>query len=76
MHAGRKIFNSYGPTETTVVATAAEVRPGVQVTIGRPIPNYTCYVAGERLDLLLLASKASFSSAGPGWRKAMCAATG
>ncbi|MGH6852222.1 MAG: amino acid adenylation domain-containing protein, partial [Methylocella sp.] len=49
---GRKIFNSYGPTETTVVATVAEVRPGVQVTIGRPIANYTCYVAGERLNLL------------------------
>ncbi len=49
---GRKIFNSYGPTETTVVATIAEVRPGVPVTIGRPIPNYSCYVAGESLDLL------------------------
>ncbi len=48
----RKIFNSYGPTETTVVATVAEVRPGLPVTIGRPIPNYTCYVAGEHLDLL------------------------
>ena len=49
---GRKIFNSYGPTETTVVATVAEVRPRLPVTIGRPIPNYTCYVAGESLELL------------------------
>ena len=49
---GRTIFNSYGPTEATVVATVAEVRPGEPVTIGRPIPNYTCYVVDEALQLL------------------------
>ena len=30
-----------------MVATAAEVRPGEPVTIGGPIPNYTCYVVGR-----------------------------
>ena len=44
VRAGRRIFNSYGPTEATVVATIAEVRAGEPVTIGQPIPNYTCYV--------------------------------
>ncbi len=66
---GRKIFNSYGPTETTVVATVAEVRPGVQVTIGRPIPNYTCYVAGERLDLLAPGVEGELLIGGPGVAK-------
>ena len=66
---GRKIFNSYGPTETTVVATIAEVRPGVQVTIGRPIANYTCYVAGERLDLLPPGVEGELLIGGPGVAK-------
>jgi non-ribosomal peptide synthetase-like protein len=66
---GRNIFNSYGPTETTVVATVAEVRQGVQVTIGRPIPNYTCYVAGERLDLLPPGVEGELLIGGPGVAK-------
>ena len=65
----RKIFNSYGPTETTVVATVAEVRPDVQVTIGRPIANYTCYVAGERLELLPPGVEGELLIGGPGVAK-------
>jgi non-ribosomal peptide synthetase-like protein len=65
----RKIFNSYGPTETTVVATVAEVRPGVPVTIGRPIPNYTCYVAGENLELLMPGMEGELLIGGPGVAK-------
>ena len=65
----RKIFNSYGPTETTVVATVAEVRPGTPVTIGRPIPNYTCYVAGEHLDLLPPGIEGELLIGGPGVAK-------
>jgi non-ribosomal peptide synthetase-like protein len=66
---GRKIFNSYGPTETTVVATVAEVRPGAPVTIGRPIPNYTCYVAGENLELLPPGVEGELLIGGPGVAK-------
>ena len=66
---GRKIFNSYGPTETTVVATVAEVRPGAPVTIGRPIPNYTCYVAGESLELLPPGMEGELLIGGPGVAK-------
>lgn len=37
---GLRIVNTYGPTETTVTATWDELRPGVPVTIGRPLPGY------------------------------------
>ncbi|MGH6822339.1 MAG: AMP-binding protein, partial [Methylocella sp.] len=66
---GRTIFNSYGPTETTVVATIAEVRPDAPVTIGRPIPNYTCYAAGERLALLPPGVEGELLIGGPGVAK-------
>ncbi|MCL2384655.1 MAG: amino acid adenylation domain-containing protein, partial [Alphaproteobacteria bacterium] len=66
---GRKIFNSYGPTEATVVATIAEVRPGIPVSIGRPIPNYTCYVAGENLELLPQGHEGELLIGGPGVAK-------
>ena len=66
---GRRIFNSYGPTEATVVATIAEVRPGQPVTIGRPIPNYTCYVAGENLELLPQGQEGELLIGGPGVAK-------
>lgn len=37
---GLRIINTYGPTETTVTATWEELRPGVPVTIGKPLPGY------------------------------------
>ncbi|MBO0732899.1 MAG: amino acid adenylation domain-containing protein, partial [Methylocapsa sp.] len=67
--AGRKIFNSYGPTETTVVATVAEVRPELPITIGRPIANYTCYVANDRLELLPRGVEGELLIGGPGVAK-------
>jgi non-ribosomal peptide synthetase-like protein len=66
---GRKVFNSYGPTETTVVATVAEVQPGVEVTIGRPIANYTCYVVDEHLNLLPPGVEGELLIGGPGVAK-------
>jgi non-ribosomal peptide synthetase-like protein len=63
---GRKLFNSYGPTETTVVATVAELEPGAPVTIGRPIANYTCYVASESLELLAPGTEGELLIGGPG----------
>ncbi len=63
---GRVIFNSYGPTETTVVATIAEVRPGAPVSIGRPIPNYTCYVVNEALELVAPGVEGELLIGGPG----------
>ena len=63
---GRRIFNTYGPTESTVVATAAEVRPGEAVTIGRPIANYTCYVVDDRGQLCAPGVEGELLIGGPG----------
>ena len=63
---GRTIYNSYGPTEATVVATAALVEPGEPVTIGGPIPNYTCYVVDEQLKLLDRGQEGELLIGGPG----------
>ena len=63
---GRTIFNSYGPTEATVVATASEVKIGQPVTIGGPIPNYTCYIADEQLNLLGRGVEGELLIGGPG----------
>jgi non-ribosomal peptide synthetase-like protein len=63
---GRTIFNTYGPTEATVVATVAEVWPREPVTIGRPIPNYSCYVVSESLELLPSGVEGELLIGGPG----------
>ncbi|WP_372395453.1 Pls/PosA family non-ribosomal peptide synthetase [Azospirillum sp. HJ39] len=63
---GRRLFNSYGPTEATVVATVAEVLPDTPVTIGRPIPNYTCYVVDEALNPVPPGTQGELLIGGPG----------
>jgi len=63
---GRRLFNSYGPTEATVVATIAEVRPDAPVTIGRPIPNYSCYVVDDALNPVPAGTQGELLIGGPG----------
>ncbi len=63
---GRRLFNSYGPTETTVVATMAELEPGVDVTIGKPIPNHSAFVVDESMNLVLPNTKGELLIGGPG----------
>ncbi|KAJ1969579.1 hypothetical protein IWQ62_000532 [Dispira parvispora] len=45
-------YNAYGPAETTAVTTIKEIKPDDPVTIGRPLPNYECYVLDRRQQLL------------------------
>jgi non-ribosomal peptide synthetase-like protein len=63
---GRRLFNTYGPTEATVVATACEVKAGEPVTIGGPIPNYSCYVVTEDLQLCAVGQQGELLIGGPG----------
>ncbi|GAB3941626.1 hypothetical protein GCM10029976_061270 [Kribbella albertanoniae] len=48
------VWNLYGPTETTIWSTAAQVRSGAAITIGRPIANTTCHVLDPQLRRLPL----------------------
>lgn len=66
---GRVIYNSYGPTEATVVATIAEVWPKEPVTIGRPIPNYSCYIVDDALNLIAPGVEGELLIGGPGVAK-------
>lgn len=47
---GRRMINTYGPTETTVIATSSECSPLRNVTIGKPIPNYSAYILDSDLQ--------------------------
>jgi non-ribosomal peptide synthetase-like protein len=47
---GRRMVNTYGPTEATVIATWAECHPDRQVTIGRPLPNYSACILDEQMQ--------------------------
>ncbi|HXZ18052.1 MAG TPA: amino acid adenylation domain-containing protein, partial [Roseiarcus sp.] len=63
---GRTIYNGYGPTEATVVATIAEVWPKEPVTIGKPIPNYSCYVVNDSLEPVPAGVEGELLIGGPG----------
>ena len=62
---GRQIFNTYGPTETTIVATVAEQCGEQPIAIGRPLPNYTCYVVDHDLKQVPRGNWVNFLLAGP-----------
>lgn len=63
---GRTIFNTYGPTEATVVATACKVVAGQPVSIGRPIPNYSCYIVDEQMQICAPGIQGELLIGGPG----------
>ncbi len=63
---GRRLFNTYGPTEATVVATAEEVMAGEPITIGKPIPNYSCWILGEDMSPVPPGRQGEFLIGGPG----------
>ncbi len=62
----REILNTYGPTEATVGATFSVCRPGEPITIGRPLPGYTCTVLDEELNPVPLGSEGELAIAGVG----------
>lgn len=49
----RNLYNAYGPTETTIVATIHRYRNHDDIeNIGKPLPNFSCYILNENLQLL------------------------
>jgi non-ribosomal peptide synthetase-like protein len=64
--SGRTMINSYGPSEATVVATSAVLSPGAPISIGRPIPNMSCYVVDEETRLVTPGEPGELLLGGPG----------
>lgn len=62
----RRMLNVYGPTETTVNATAAECRPELDVTIGKPLPGYDVRILDERGRQVGSEQAGELYIAGPG----------
>lgn len=49
----RNLYNAYGPTETTIVATIHRYKNHDNIeNIGKPLPNFSCYILNENLQLL------------------------
>jgi non-ribosomal peptide synthetase-like protein len=63
---GIQFFNSYGPTETTVTASIANLKPGDNIVIGQPLPNYNMAVVDENLNVLPLGEAGELVISGPG----------
>jgi amino acid adenylation domain-containing protein len=63
-----RLVNHYGPTENTVVATAGEVRPGVDgpPPIGRPLPNVEAHVLDRHLEPLPVGAPGELCLGGVG----------
>ena len=47
-----RLFNEYGPTEGTVWATVAEIKPGKNITIGKPVKTAHVYILNSNLQLV------------------------
>jgi non-ribosomal peptide synthetase-like protein len=46
---GRRLENGYGPTECTVTALRTWIRPGSDVSIGKPVPGISAWVLDDSL---------------------------
>lgn len=46
-----RIFNLYGPTETTIWSTIKELTNETNVTIGKPLPHYKCYILNKEKNV-------------------------
>ena len=58
-------LNSYGPTETTVTSSLIQLKPGDEISIGKPLPNYSMAIVNESLDLLDVGDEGELVISGP-----------
>src|SRR6185295_919415 len=63
---GRRMVNGYGPTECTVTCLRADIVPGQEVAIGRPVPGMVAWVLGEDLKPVRAGEKGELCMGGVG----------
>jgi len=63
---GRTMLNVYGPTEATVNTTAAILKKGMPVTIGRPLRGYDIHILDAELRPVPKGEKGELYIGGPG----------
>jgi hypothetical protein len=63
---GNLFYNICGPTEITILNSAHRHTPGAPLTIGKPLPNTTCYILDEDENPVNIGSKGSAWVGGAG----------
>lgn len=61
-----KVFNMYGPTETTIWSTIKELRPGDEITLGKPIQNTKIYILDSFLNPVPIGTEGELYIGGDG----------
>ena len=64
-----RFYNICGPTEITILNSAHQHTPGTALSIGKPLPNTTCYVLDEEENPVALGAKGSAWVGGAGVTK-------
>jgi non-ribosomal peptide synthetase component F len=59
-------YNICGPTEITILNTAHLHSPGVPLSIGKPLPNTTCYILDENEQPVPIGKKGTIWVGGAG----------
>lgn len=63
---GTHFYNICGPTEITILNSAHRHTPGTALSIGRLLPNTTCYILDEDENPVPLGAKGSAWVGGSG----------
>lgn len=61
-----RLENGYGPTECTVTVVRGRMRPGVPVTIGKPVDGHVALILDDRLQPTAEGEAGELCIAGPG----------
>jgi acyl-coenzyme A synthetase/AMP-(fatty) acid ligase/acetyltransferase-like isoleucine patch superfamily enzyme len=58
-------LNSYGPTETTVTSSLIQLKVGDEISIGKPLPNYSMGIVNEAMELVDVGQEGELVISGP-----------
>lgn len=58
-------LNSYGPTETTVTSSLIQLKADDEISIGKPLPNFSMAIVNESLELMDVGEEGELVISGP-----------